>query len=165
MTDGEKPFTTPSQVFYTTTGLRAVDPDSAKTSCPLAHIGPLRRGHVIYRLTGNPDDYMYDAVEIRSIEVGHESEQTVYSVSLWAGEQSHHANGYLLAINNPNVSSSRILLPSLICTYRLSIRELSNPRPVPFVPFLQRSDSHFLHHFRSSVRRSRRTTFKLSTSD
>ncbi|RDH19750.1 hypothetical protein M747DRAFT_331910 [Aspergillus niger ATCC 13496] len=123
MTDGEKPFTTPSQVFYTTTGLRAVDPDSAKTSCPLAQIGPLRRGHVIYRLTGNPDDYMYDAVEIRSIEVGHESEQTVYSVSLWAGEQSHHANGYLLAINNPNraVESTARALRALPPKKRLSL--------------------------------------------
>ncbi|KAI2812118.1 hypothetical protein CBS115989_10777 [Aspergillus niger] len=66
---------------------------------------------------------MYDAVEIRSIEVGHESEQTVYSVSLWAGEQSHHANGYLLAINNPNraVESTARALRALPPKKRLSL--------------------------------------------
>lgn len=106
MTDGEKPFTTRSQVFHTTTGLRAVDPDSAKAGCPHAHIGPLRRGHIVYRLAESPDNNAYETVEIRSIEVGPETEQAVYSVSLWAGEQSHHANGYLLAINDPNVSST-----------------------------------------------------------
>ncbi|RAK93737.1 hypothetical protein BO79DRAFT_284299 [Aspergillus costaricaensis CBS 115574] len=130
--NGEKPFTTPSQVFYTTTGLRAVDPGSAKASCPHAHIGPLRRGHVIYRLAGNPDDFKYEAVEISSIEVGPKTEQNVYSVSLWAGEQSHHANGYLLAINDPNraveaaARALRALPPKKRISLLASFHELSS---------------------------------------
>ncbi|GKZ49349.1 hypothetical protein AbraIFM66951_001754 [Aspergillus brasiliensis] len=119
--NGEKPFTTPSQAFYTTTGLRAVDPDAAKASCPHAQIGPLRRGHILYHLTGDLDKY--ETVEIRSIEVGHESKQTVYSVSLWAGEQSHHANGYLVAINDParSVESTARALRALPPKKRLSL--------------------------------------------
>ncbi|PYH66584.1 uncharacterized protein BO88DRAFT_468977 [Aspergillus vadensis CBS 113365] len=130
--NGEKPFTTPSQVFYTTTGLRAVDPDSAKASCPHAHIGPLRRGHILYRLAGSLDNNAYEIVEIRSIEVGPETEQTVYSVSLWAGEQSHHANGYLLAINDPNraveatARALRALPPKKRLSLLASFHELSS---------------------------------------
>ncbi|PYH30565.1 uncharacterized protein BO87DRAFT_342321 [Aspergillus neoniger CBS 115656] len=130
--NGENPFTTPSQVFYTTTGLRAVDPDSAKGSCPHTHIGPLRRGHILYRLAGSLDNNAYEIVEIRSIEVGPETEQTVYSVSLWAGEQSHHANGYLLAINDPNraveatARALRALPPKKRLSLLASFHELSS---------------------------------------
>ncbi|OJI87346.1 hypothetical protein ASPTUDRAFT_116731 [Aspergillus tubingensis CBS 134.48] len=130
--NGEKPFTTPSQVFYTTTGLRAVDPNSAKASCPHAHIGPLRRGHILYRLAGSLDNNAYEIVEIRSIEVGPETEQTVYSVSLWAGEKSHHANGYLLAINDPNraveatARALRALPPKKRLSLLASFHELSS---------------------------------------
>ncbi|RAL04454.1 uncharacterized protein BO80DRAFT_485021 [Aspergillus ibericus CBS 121593] len=121
--NGEQPFTTPSQVFYTTTGLRAVDPETAKTSNPLAHIGPLKEGHVLFRLTGFPESYAYETVEIGSIQVGYPSEQTVHSVLLWAGQQSHHANGYLVATNDPtqSVESTARALRSLPPKKRLSV--------------------------------------------
>ncbi|GLA65152.1 hypothetical protein AtubIFM54640_006893 [Aspergillus tubingensis] len=121
--DGETPFTTPAQVFYTTTGLRAVDPEAAKANNPLARLGKLRKGHVVFRLHGEPGNYAYEAVELQSIQVIHLSEQTIYSVLLWAGEQSHHANGYLVAIDDPtkSIESTARALRTLPTAKRLSL--------------------------------------------
>ncbi|GLA90141.1 hypothetical protein AtubIFM56815_005699 [Aspergillus tubingensis] len=121
--DGETPFTTPAQVFYTTTGLRAVDPEAAKANNPLARLGKLRKGHFVFRLHGEPGNYAYETVEIQSIQVSHLSEQTIYSVLLWAGEQSHHANGYLVAIDDPtkSIESTARALRTLPTAKRLSL--------------------------------------------
>ncbi|KAL9099451.1 MAG: hypothetical protein Q9163_005053, partial [Psora crenata] len=80
-TDSETPFATPAHVFYTTTGLRAVDPDAAMRENPWAKIGHLSVGHVLYRLregTGRA----YDTQEIRSISKTSATLRTVHGIHL-----------------------------------------------------------------------------------
>ncbi|RAQ44153.1 hypothetical protein AFGD_012535 [Aspergillus flavus] len=114
----EKPFATTSQVFKTTTGLRAVDPEIARACNPFAQIEPLKVGHILYRNKGSGDE----TVEIKSMQVKPISEGKLYGVSLPGNPESFHANGYLMAVNNPvqSIQSTTEALRSLSAEKRLS---------------------------------------------
>ena len=101
-TDGETPFATPAHVFHTTTGLRAVEPRAAMRENPWAKVGHLAVGHVLYRLREG-DCRKYDTVEIRSIHRTGVVSRTVHGIHLRQGLRSYHADGYLVALNYPEV--------------------------------------------------------------
>ncbi|KAK5995103.1 hypothetical protein PT974_03497 [Cladobotryum mycophilum] len=98
--NGETPFATPAQVFYTSTGLRAIDARAPRTMNPFQRIGKLAVGHVIYRRNGE----RYESIEIQSIEKTEASEQMVYTVFSGDDQQYYHANGYLISQNEPKNS-------------------------------------------------------------
>ncbi|PWY96530.1 hypothetical protein BO94DRAFT_570823 [Aspergillus sclerotioniger CBS 115572] len=102
--NGEPAFTTVSQVFETTTGLRAVDPRAAHALNPFQRVGRLAVGHCIYRL----HEGLYQVVELTSIDIMPHATQPLYRVSLRGDVQYHHANGYLVACNDPVYSARSI---------------------------------------------------------
>ncbi|KZF22467.1 hypothetical protein L228DRAFT_268931 [Xylona heveae TC161] len=96
--NGGKPFTTTSQVFSTTTGLRAVDPDEAQTQNPFQKVEPLAVGHLLYYMQGD----RCTTFEIKSIEESNDpTMQTAYSVPLNEAHPTHYAGGYQVALNRP----------------------------------------------------------------
>ncbi|KAF2962631.1 hypothetical protein GQX73_g10942 [Xylaria multiplex] len=88
--NGEKPFIPSSQVFHTSTGLRAVDPEEAQQLNPHQRIGNLAVGHVVFRLDGG----RYQAVGITSIA---QTERSIidrlYNISLPREYQTYHVHG------------------------------------------------------------------------
>ncbi|KAI1828148.1 hypothetical protein F4861DRAFT_245595 [Xylaria intraflava] len=106
MTDGEKPFIPSSQVFHTSTGLRAVDPKEAQHINPYQRIGKLAVGHVLFRLVGGE----YQAVTIKSISQTNETPiHHVYTIFLPGEHQTYHAHGYLVDMNTPSQAMMEII--------------------------------------------------------
>ncbi|TFK65127.1 hypothetical protein BDN72DRAFT_209785 [Pluteus cervinus] len=99
-------FFTPGHVFYTTTGLKAVDPTTAKEENPWLDVGRLRPGHILYRL--KEDHKTYEHVEVKHIKVEKARATKVYGVHLREGQRSYHANGYLVAVNYPEITIKSI---------------------------------------------------------
>ena len=85
----------------TTTGPRAVNPRAAHAENSYQRVGRLAVGHCIYRLNGDS----YNIVQIQSIEITSTVKRTLYSVPIQSEEQSYHANGYLVACNDPIYSA------------------------------------------------------------
>ncbi|KAI1757865.1 hypothetical protein F4782DRAFT_475448 [Xylaria castorea] len=96
--NGEIPWFPGSQVFHTTTGLRAVDPEGAQRLNSYQRIGTLAVGHIVFRLQGGE----YAAAEVKSIQKTTKTTHSefAYALSL-AGEQNHtyYAHGYLVDAN------------------------------------------------------------------
>lgn len=65
-------------------------------------MGILGQGHVLLKL--GRDGRSYDHVEIKSIRIVESDVKRVYGVHLREGQRSYHANGYLVAVNYPEVS-------------------------------------------------------------
>ncbi|KAL2751802.1 hypothetical protein ACRALDRAFT_1073126 [Sodiomyces alcalophilus JCM 7366] len=102
--NGEKPFATPAQVFYTTSGLRAVNPHAAMMQNPWAKIGRLAVGHIMYRHKEQPSAQdEYELVEVKSIERTTPEKRIVFALGLDKGVRSHHVNRYLTSLNDPEV--------------------------------------------------------------
>ena len=72
------------------------------------HVGKLKIGHVLYRLAS--DGKSYDAVKVKSLEVEKTDLKVVHGVHLREGHRKYHANGFLVAMNYPEVSYVLILL-------------------------------------------------------
>ncbi|RKK77994.1 hypothetical protein BFJ71_g16606 [Fusarium oxysporum] len=103
----ENPFFTAGHVFFTTTGLRALDPTLAMKENPWADVGRLAVGHVVLRL--DSDDEQYQQVLIKSISSERMPDvRYVYGVHLREGRRSYHANRYLVAVNYPELTMKSI---------------------------------------------------------
>lgn len=102
--DDEKPFFTAGHIFHTTSGLRAVEPSIAKSENPWLDVNALAPGHVLYRHRENGQGY--ELVEIKHISREHVEDVQVYGVHLREGHRSYHANGYLVAVNYPEVCAT-----------------------------------------------------------
>ena len=100
--DDEEPFFTPGHVFHTTTGLRAVEPSIARQENSWLDVGILGQGHVLLKLAR--DGKSYEHIEIKSLRIVESRAKEVYGVHLREGRRSYHANGYLVAVNYPEVS-------------------------------------------------------------
>ena len=100
--DDERPFFTAGHIFHTTTGPRAVDPRLAMMDNPWDLPGHLLEGHSIYQWS--PETKQYATVQIKSItsEV-REDVHEVWDVHFRGGQRSYHANGFLVAVNYPEV--------------------------------------------------------------
>ena len=101
--DDEKPFFTAGHVFFTTTGLRALNPTLAMKENPWADIGRLSVGNIVMRLNRETKQYEQIIVQSISSEAMPDVKQ-VYGIHLREGRRSYHANGYLVAVNYPEVS-------------------------------------------------------------
>ncbi|KNG86160.1 hypothetical protein ANOM_006584 [Aspergillus nomiae NRRL 13137] len=96
--NGESPSILSSQVFHTTTGLRAVDPEAAQRLNPYQRIGLLATGHVVFRL----EQDKYTMVEIKSIRETEESTfDQAYTLALYGEQQTYHVHSYLVDTNSP----------------------------------------------------------------
>ncbi|UNI18784.1 hypothetical protein JDV02_005034 [Purpureocillium takamizusanense] len=102
--NGEEPFATPAQVFHTTTGLRAVNPQAAMKQNPWAKIGRLAVGHILYRHSQNPSAQSeYELDLVKSIERTTPEKRMVFALGLDNGVRSHHVNRYLANVNDPEI--------------------------------------------------------------
>ncbi|KAF2729658.1 hypothetical protein EJ04DRAFT_555937 [Polyplosphaeria fusca] len=103
----EKPFFTAGHVFFTTTGLRALNPTLAMQENPWADVGRLAVGHIVLRL--NTVTKKYEQIAIRSMSTETMmSVKHVYGIHLREGRRSYHANGYLVAVNYPEITMKSI---------------------------------------------------------
>lgn len=99
--DDEPLFFTPGHIFHTTSGLKAVNPIVAEMENHTVEVGRLAPGHILYRLSS--DGKRYEQVLVKSIQIKQVAPTTVYGVHLRDGQRSYHANGYLVAVNYPEV--------------------------------------------------------------
>jgi hypothetical protein len=100
------PFFTAGQPFYTTTGIRAIDPIFARQQNPWLNVGTLKPGHMLLRL--NPTKTSYELEEIKSITGSQSQGGNVYGLHLREGLRSYHANGYLVSLNYPEITGASI---------------------------------------------------------
>ncbi|RSM14732.1 hypothetical protein CDV31_005314 [Fusarium ambrosium] len=103
--NAEAPFFTAGHPFYTTTGLRAIDPETARQENPWLEVGQLKPGHVLFRLNAEKE---YELKTINSINSSRSDVSSVYGVHLREGLRSYHANGYLVTINYPEITAVSI---------------------------------------------------------
>lgn len=107
--NGGSPFFSANHVFFTTTGLRALDPILAKTENPWLPVGRLQVGHSVVR---TDDGNQYRPIQINNFSVEVAESPTIHGVHLREGLRSYHANGYLVHLNYPEItikSISRLL--------------------------------------------------------
>lgn len=103
--NGEAPFFTASHPFFTTTGLRSIDPETARKENPWLNVGQLKPGHILFRLNAEKE---YEREVVDSINSSRSNVTSVYGVHLREGLRSYHANGYLVAINYPEITAVSI---------------------------------------------------------
>ena len=119
------PFFSANHVFYTTTGLRAIDPAGAKVDNPWLEVGPLQVGHhLLHTLNGSE----YQRIPIKTITSGTADSDYIYGIHLREGLRSYHANGFLVHLNYPEITikSMSNLLASFDSSQRLKL--LANMR-------------------------------------
>ena len=126
----ENPFFSAGHVFHTTMGLRALDPVLAKSENPWLNVGRLQVGHSVIR---TDDGTHYHPVQINKLSVESASCPTIYGVHLHEGLRSYHADGYLVHLNYPEITTKSIsrLLSSIEPTVRHSmLQHLSELQPL-----------------------------------
>ncbi|MCJ1282203.1 hypothetical protein MMC26_001526 [Xylographa opegraphella] len=131
--NGEREFFTPGHVFFTTTGLRAIVPEIARVENPWLDVGKLQVGHILLHTS---DGKKYQHVQIRSIRGRTSQEKYVYGVHLREGLRSYHANGYLVALNYPEITVSSIAAQLQEIPQAQRLRLLSQSGAV--IPYLRR---------------------------
>ncbi|GLI70579.1 hypothetical protein VaNZ11_015504 [Volvox africanus] len=118
------PFFTAEHVFFTTTGLRALDPHMARAQNPWLEVGNLRLNDVVKRAT---EDGCYQLERIKhftsSLVTG-----SVHGVHLREGLRSYHANGYLVYLNYPELTIDRMIS---------GLRKLPVSQQLQFIKYIQ----------------------------
>ena len=119
------PFFSANHVFYTTTGLRAIDPAGAKVDNPWLEVGPLQVGH---HLLYTPNGSGYQRIPIKTITSETADSDHIYGIHLREGLRSYHANGFLVHLNYPEITikSMSDVLASFDSSQRLKL--LANMR-------------------------------------
>jgi len=98
-------FFTANHVFYTTTGLRAIDPIAAQRENPWLQVGTLKIGHILFRTS---DGAAYERVPVERLEGSQVECDHIYGVHLRSGLRSYHANGYLVHLNYPEITIASV---------------------------------------------------------
>lgn len=101
----DEAFFTSGHVFHTTTGLRAVEPSIAIKENPWLDVGRLQVGHHLLQLD---EAGKYKPVLIVELKRAKHTSEFVYGVHLREGLRSYHANGYLVAVNYPEITVSSV---------------------------------------------------------
>ncbi|KAJ5527245.1 hypothetical protein N7513_011404 [Penicillium frequentans] len=91
----EESFFTASQMFVTTTGIRALDPLAARALNPSLDVGRLEVGHFLFKATEDG----YQMVQIRRISLEACRFEFLYTLHLREGSRSCHVNGYFAYLN------------------------------------------------------------------
>ncbi|KAF4336918.1 hypothetical protein FBEOM_9217 [Fusarium beomiforme] len=102
----ERAFFTPAQPFYTTTGIRAIDPNAAMRANPWLEVGRLMPGHVLIRWDAS--QMSYEHVAIASLHADQSDGGNVYGLHLREGLRSFHANSYLVSLNYPEITAGSL---------------------------------------------------------
>lgn len=99
----EEPFFSANHVFHTTTGLRALDPESALGENPWLQdkVAQLAVGHELLHST---DGKTYSRVPIQSLSWARAKCATIHGIHFREGLRSYHANGYLVHLNYPEIT-------------------------------------------------------------
>jgi hypothetical protein len=126
-------FFTAGHAFFTTTGLRALDPETARRENPWLEVGTLAVGHILRHTI---DGKTYEAVKIESIQKKKCQRDFVYGVHLREGLRSYHANGLLVALNYPEITVASVAKELLTFTPAERLRLLAGLKEV--APLLQR---------------------------
>lgn len=103
--NGGAAFVTAGHVFFTTTGQRAISPALAKAENPWMDPGQLQIGH---KLLHTEDGHTYQLISIDSIDAHDSNVEHVYGVHLRGGLRSYHANGFLVAMNYPEITIASV---------------------------------------------------------
>ncbi|KAF2279274.1 uncharacterized protein EI97DRAFT_498779 [Westerdykella ornata] len=110
-----KPFFTAGHVFHTTTGLRAIDPKLARIENDWLQVGTLRIGDEVLRVPQHSgassvsSSTSYDIVTIHALPAEVTTSSHLYGLHLREGLRSYHANGFLVALNYPELTVQRIV--------------------------------------------------------
>ena len=108
------------------TGPRTIDPRLAAPDNPWDLPGHLLVGHSIFRW--NPEVKQYTAVQIKALhsEV-REDIHEVWDIHLRGSQRSYHANGFLVAVNYPEVSRSDAVSPkSCLCRCQITVKSIAS---------------------------------------
>ena len=102
-----EPFFTAGHPFWTQDGWRAVNPHLAKLENHWLEVGQLTEGDYVRRAKRIYHDHIaYEWVKIESIHFkDHPAGTKVYGVHTREGPRSYHANGYLVCLNYPEITS------------------------------------------------------------
>ena len=102
-----EPFFTAGHPFWTQDGWRAVNPHLAKSDNHWLEVGQLTEGDYVRRVKAvNNGDIDYEWVKIDSIHFkDYPAGTRVFGVHTREGPRSYHANGYLVCMNYPELTS------------------------------------------------------------
>ncbi|KPM43987.1 hypothetical protein AK830_g2506 [Neonectria ditissima] len=103
----EQPFFSASSVFHTTTGRRALDPESALRENLSAedNIGRLSVGRVLLHTA---DGKSYNPVPIQQLQSAQANSTLISGIHLKEGARSYHANGFLMYVNYPEITNENV---------------------------------------------------------
>lgn len=112
----EEPFFTSSHMFWTNAGWKCLNPEMAKYENKFVNATELEIGDIVLKLSEQSTsemgigEHIYEEVEVKRINVKVLSRTTsVYGVHVREGVRSYHANGYLVAINYPELTSATVV--------------------------------------------------------
>lgn len=117
--NNETPFFTGGHMFWTTEGWKAVHPEAASTDNPHVSVGKLSVGDIVLRarstsqefesVNGVVTDWQYDSIVVSKIPSEDKpANTTVFAVHVREGVRSYHANGYLVAVNTPEITATSV---------------------------------------------------------
>ncbi|KAF5671405.1 hypothetical protein FHETE_4115 [Fusarium heterosporum] len=101
----KQPFFSANHVFFTTTGLRAVDPVAALRENPWLEVGRLSVGHMLLH---SSDGQGYQTVQIERLVSTEAGCLNIHGIHLREGLRSYHANGFLVFLNYPEITLKSI---------------------------------------------------------
>ncbi|KAJ8313358.1 hypothetical protein KUTeg_009144 [Tegillarca granosa] len=110
--NNEEPFFTASHPFMTDQGWMALNPFEARKENNWLDVGQLKEGQYVKKIeefdktTGS---IRYQRIKIESIQSKtYPAGTPIYGLHLREGPRSYHANGYLVHLNYPEITSDRI---------------------------------------------------------
>lgn len=105
-----RPFVTAGHLFMTDEGWEAIDPFMAMIENPHRAIGELKPGEWLHRMDASECSFKYKRYQIKAFtSKALKPGEKVYGIYINDGPQSYHANGFLVAMNYPHLTFSRIV--------------------------------------------------------
>ena len=108
--NGVEPFFTSGHPFWTQDGWRAINPHLAKSENHWLEVGQLTEGDYVRKVINvNNGQLSYEWVKIDSIHFkDYPAGTRVYGVHNREGPRSYHANGYLVCLNYPEITTHNV---------------------------------------------------------
>ena len=137
----EEPFFTRGHLFWTQDGWKAVDPAVARMENPDREAGQLLPGDTVYRLKST-QPLEYEEVTIRRLPRRTAGAGTELHGLHLRGEPSYHANGFLVAMNYPQITAGR--LKQAFAKMTPHEREFLERHLEPILPMLSKAIGSFI---------------------
>ncbi|KAJ8313357.1 hypothetical protein KUTeg_009143 [Tegillarca granosa] len=110
--NNEEPFFTASHPFMTDQGWMALNPFEARKENNWLDVGQLKEGQYVKKIEEfdkTSGSIRYQRIKIESIQSKtYPAGTPIYGLHLREGPRSYHANGYLVHLNYPEITSDRI---------------------------------------------------------